>query len=305
MTKPDISVILPTFNRGNIVNHAIDSILNQTFNNLELIIINDASTDDTEQILNEYQKKDPRIKIINNQKNYGCSQSRNIGLKYINANTIAFMDDDDQYSNTETLNCLYNQLLNDDADIVISDYEVNGEIRNMNKFGKNFKYYISVQPGPFLQCILIKKTIIKKNNLSFDSKATPSEDWEFFITLAKTNPVVTYCKCNSFIWQLNQNSQSINFLKEAQSLAYICDKHYQQMLKNIGKKLMGNHYRRIARVYEKTDSINQINTFYKKAFQQHPYSIKNIFYVLMIIIGYNNTKLIINWMRQIRGVNNA
>jgi len=305
MTKPDISVILPTFNRGNIVNHAIDSILNQTFNNLELIIINDASTDDTEQILNEYQKKDPRIKIIKNQKNYGCSQSRNIGLKYTNANTIAFMDDDDQYSNTETLNCLYNQLLNDDADIVISDYEVNGEIRNMNKFGKNFKYYISVQPGPFLQCILIKKTIIKKNNLSFDSKATPSEDWEFFITLAKTNPVVTYCKCNSFIWQLNQNSQSINFLKEAQSLAYICDKHYQQMLKNIGKKLMGNHYRRIARVYEKTDSINQINTFYKKAFQQYPYSIKNIFYVLMIIIGYNNTKLIINWMRQIRGVNNA
>jgi len=305
MNKPDISVILPTFNRGNIVNHAIDSILNQTFNNLELIIINDASTDNTKQILNEYQKKDPRIKIINNQKNYGCSQSRNIGLKYINANTIAFMDDDDQYSNTETLNCLYNQLLNDDADIVISDYEVNGEIRNMNKFGKNFKYYISVQPGPFLQCILIKKTIIKKNNLSFDSKAAPSEDWEFFITLAKNNPVVTYCKFNSFIWQLNQNSQSVNFLKEAQSLAYICDKHYQQMLKSIGKKLMGNHYRRIARVYEKTDSINQINTFYKKALQQYPYSIKNIFYVLMIIIGYNNTKLIITWMRKIRGVNNA
>ena len=305
MNKPDISVILPTFNRGNIVNHAIDSILNQTFNNLELIIINDASTDNTEQILNEYQKKDSRIKIINNQKNYGCAQSRNIGLKYINANTIAFMDDDDQYSNTETLNCLYNQLLNDDADIVISDYEVNGEIRNMNKFGKNFKSNISIQPGPFLQCILIQKTLIKKNNLCFDSNATPSEDWEFFITLAKTNPVVTYCKYNSFIWQLNQNSQSINFLKEAQSLAYICDKHYQQMVKNIGKKLMSNHYRRIARVYEKTESINQINTFYKKAFQQYPYSIKNIFYVLMVIISYNNTKFIINWMRKIRGMTNA
>lgn len=305
MNKPDISVILPTFNRGNIVNHAIDSILNQTFNNLELIIINDASTDNTEQILNEYQKKDPRIKIINNQQNYGCAQSRNIGLKYINANTIAFMDDDDQYVDTETLNCLYNQLLNDDADIVISDYEVNGEIRNMNKFGKNFIFNISVQPGPFLQCILIKKTLIKKNNLSFDSKATPSEDWEFFITLAKTNPVVTYCKYNSFIWQLNQNSQSINFLKEAQSLAYICDKHYQRMVKNIGKKLMSNHYRRIARVYEKTESINQINTFYKKAFQQYPYSIKNIFYVLMVIISYNNTKFIINWIRKIRGMTNA
>jgi len=305
MNKPDISVILPTFNRGNVVNHAIDSILNQTLNNLELIIINDASTDNTKQVLDEYQKKDPRIKIINNAQNYGCAQSRNIGLQHIQSNTIAFMDDDDQYSDTETLKCLYNQMQCDDADIVISDYEVNGELRNMNKFGKNFKYYITVQPGPFLQCVLIKKNLIEKNNISFDAKATPSEDWEFFITLAQTNPLVTYCRSNSFKWQLNQNSQSINFLKEAQSLAYICDKHYKYMIKNIGKKLIGNHYRRIARVYEKTASTNQINAFYKKAFQQYPYSIKNIFYLLMVNIGYNNTKFIINWMRKIRGVPNA
>ena len=110
MNKPDISVILPTFNRGNVVNHAIDSILNQTFNNLELIIINDASTDNTKQVLDEYQKRDPRIKIINNTQNYGCAQSRNIGLQHIQSNTIAFMDDDDQYSDTETLKCLYNQM---------------------------------------------------------------------------------------------------------------------------------------------------------------------------------------------------
>ena len=57
MNKLDISVILPTFNRGNVVHHAIDSILNQTLNNLELIIINDASTDNTKQVLDEYQKK--------------------------------------------------------------------------------------------------------------------------------------------------------------------------------------------------------------------------------------------------------
>ena len=106
MNKPDISVILPTFNRGNVVHHAIDSILNQTFNNLELIIINDASTDNTKQVLDEYQKKDPRIKIINNAQNYGCAQSRNIGLQYVQSNTIAFMDDDDQYADTETLKCL-------------------------------------------------------------------------------------------------------------------------------------------------------------------------------------------------------
>lgn len=305
MNSPNISIILPTFNRANVVNQAIDSILNQTLNNLEIIIINDASTDNTKQVLDEYQKKDPRIQIINNKQNYGCAQSRNIGLKHVKSNTIAFMDDDDQYSNAETLKYLYNQIQIDGADIVISDYEVNGEIRKMNKFGENFKYYITFQPGPFLQCILIKKKLLEKDNISFDSKATPSEDWEFFITIAQTNAKVSYCKYNSFKWQLNQNSQSVNFLKEAESLAYICDKHYKYMIKNIGKELMSNHYRRIGRVYEKTESINQINIFYKKAFQQYPYSIKNIFYVLMAIIGYNNTKFIINWMRKIRGIPNA
>ena len=305
MNKPDISVILPTFNRGNVVKHAINSILNQTFNSLELIIINDASTDNTKQVLDEYQKKDSRITVINNKQNYGCAQSRNIGLKYVQANAIAFMDDDDQYADNETLKCLYNQMQHKDSDIVISDYEVNGELRNMNKFGENFKYYITVQPGPFLQCVLIKKSLIEKINIPFDSESTPSEDWDFFITLSQINPVVTYCRCNSFKWQLNKKSQSVNLVKEASALAYICDKHYKYLIKNVGKKIMSNHYRRIARVYEKTASMNQINKFYKKAFIQYPCSIKNIFYIMMAIIGYHNTKFIINWMRKIRGVPNA
>ena len=57
MNKPAISIILPTFNRANTINNAIESILNQTFNSLEIIIIDDASTDNTYQIVKEYQKK--------------------------------------------------------------------------------------------------------------------------------------------------------------------------------------------------------------------------------------------------------
>ncbi len=305
MNKPDISVILPTFNRGDVINHAIDSILNQTFRDLELIIINDASTDNTKQTLDAYQKKDSRITVINNKQNYGCAQSRNIGLKHTKAHTVAFMDDDDQYTDNETLKCLHNQIKYKDADIAVGDYEVNGELRNMKKFGKNFNYHIVRGPGPFLQCVLMKKCLFEKIDSPFDSKATPSEDWDFFITISQLNPIVTYCACNCFNWQLNQNSQSINFLKEAIALAYICDKYYQYMIKTVGKKIMSNHYRRIARVYEKTDSVNQINEFYKKAFIQYPYSIKNIFYIMMVMIGYSNTKSLISLIRKLRGVLSA
>jgi len=305
MNKPDISVILPTFNRADVVSNAIDSILNQTFKNLELIIINDASTDDTHQVVKVYQKKDPRIMFLENKKNCGCSESRNIGLTYAQAETVSFMDDDDEYTDDETLKCLYYQMENDSCDIVIADYQVNNDLKCMDRFGKDFKYHIIKSPGPFLQCILIKKKLITKIDIPFDSKATPSEDWDFFITLSTLNPVVAYCACNSFKWKLNHNSQSINFIKEANALAYICYKHYKYIIKNIGKKMMSDHYRRIARVYEKEESINQIHKFYKKAFMEYPFSIKNIFYRGMMIVGYKNTKPLINWIRKLRGVSNA
>ena len=305
MNKPTISVILPTFNRANEVSNAINSVLGQTFKGLELIIINDASTDDTRQIIRAHQKKDSRIIIVENKNNYGCSESRNIGLSYAQSGIIAFMDDDDRYTGNQTLKCLHSQMESEGCDLVIADYNVNEELRRMNKFAGNFKYNIIRRPGPFLQCILIKKKIITKMTVAFDKEATPSEDWDFFITLSKLNPVVAYCACNSFKWRLNQDSQSINLIKEAKALTYICCKHYKYMLKNIGRKTMSNHYRRIARIYEKTNSTIQIHQFYKKAFTQYPLSIKNIFYRTMVIMNYKNMKPLINFIRQLRRVPNA
>ena len=103
MDKPSISIILPTFNRSDTINNAIESILNQTFTSLEIIIVDDASTDKTSQVVGIYQKKDSRITYVQNKENVGCSKSRNIGLRHAQAETIAFMDDDDQYADQDVL----------------------------------------------------------------------------------------------------------------------------------------------------------------------------------------------------------
>ena len=305
MNKPSISIILPTFNRANTINNAIESILNQTFNSLEIIIIDDASTDNTYQIVKEYQKKESRIIYVKNKENYGCAQSRNIGLKYVQAETVAFMDDDDQYTDKETLTCLYSKMKSECCDLVIANYKMGDELKLMDSFGEDFKYKIIKSPGPFLQCVLIKKKLIIKTAIAFDSKAIPSEDWEFFITISKLNPIVSYCACTTFKWNLNPNSQSLDFLKEANALAYICKKHQNYITTNLNSKIMSAHYRRIARVYEKACTVSQVNAFYKKAFKQYPLSIKNIFYWVMVSIGYQNTKPLIHWVRKFRGLPNA
>jgi len=305
MDKPSISIILPTFNRADTINHAIDSILNQTFANLEIIIVDDASTDKTYQVVTTYQKKDSRIIYIQNKENIGCAKSRNIGLKHAQAEMISFMDDDDKYEDQEVLISLYSQMESERSELVIANYGLGDELRLMKRFGEDFKYHIIKSPGPFLQCVLIKKQLIKKAGVVFDSQAIPSEDWDFFITISKLNPIVSYCPCTTFKWNLNQNSQSLDFLKEANALAYICKKHQNYITTSLNSKIMSAHYRRIARVYEKARAIPQVKTFYKKAFTEYPLSIKNIFYWIMVSIGYQNTKPLIHWMRKLRGMPNA
>ena len=95
LTHPKISLILPTYNRATLLPRAIDSILNQTYPDFELIVINDGSADKTQEILEEYAAKDKRIKVINHEKNKGLVAGLNEGLEQAKGEYIARMDDDD------------------------------------------------------------------------------------------------------------------------------------------------------------------------------------------------------------------
>ena len=93
-----ISVIIPVFNVENYLRKTINSILNQTFRNFEIILINDGSTDSSGEICNEYANKFESIKVFH-QKNAGLSAARNVGISKSKGNYICFLDSDDWYSN--------------------------------------------------------------------------------------------------------------------------------------------------------------------------------------------------------------
>jgi len=90
-----ISVILPTFNEGKYLSEALDSIINQTFSDFEIIVIDDGSVDNTQGILKNYLKKDRRIRVIRNESNLGIANSLNIGIMEAKNEWIARMDGDD------------------------------------------------------------------------------------------------------------------------------------------------------------------------------------------------------------------
>lgn len=93
--EPLVSVIIPVYNAEKIVGYTLDSVINQTYKNLEIICVNDCAKDNSLEVLSEYAKKDKRIKVLSNEKNSGVAVTRNNALKAATGDYIAFVDADD------------------------------------------------------------------------------------------------------------------------------------------------------------------------------------------------------------------
>ena len=111
--EPLVSVIIPAYNAEKIVGYTLDTVINQTYKNLEIIIVNDCSKDKTLDVLNEYAKKDKRIKVMSNEKNSGVAETRNNALKVATGEYIAFVDADDLW-NLEKIEKQLNFMLEND-----------------------------------------------------------------------------------------------------------------------------------------------------------------------------------------------
>lgn len=129
MSKPKVSVILVTYNRESFLKRSLESILYQTYENFELILVNNGSTDGTYELCKNYAQKDNRIKLINIEENHGASRGRNVGLETATADYITIVDDDD-YCNKDMLDFLVSLRDKYSADIAIcgSYYDLNGKI---------------------------------------------------------------------------------------------------------------------------------------------------------------------------------
>ena len=124
-----ISVIVPVYNVEKYLKRCLDSIINQTYKNLEIILINDGSTDNSGIICDEYAKKDNRI-IVKHKENSGVSSTKNLGMKISTGEFITFIDSDDTVDENY-IEILYNNLISTNSDISVTAYKVVNEKGNL------------------------------------------------------------------------------------------------------------------------------------------------------------------------------
>lgn len=222
----DISIIVPVYNSYKYLNKCIDSLINQTKKEIEIIIINDGSTDDSEKIIKSY--KDDRIKYYKN-KNQGIGKTRNFGIKKACGKFLMFIDSDDYIA----LDCCEKMYLNakeEKSSVVVSNFykEIGNELIKIKisdfettSLKENSDLVIKINPGPCNK-IYDRKMIID-NNILFDEEHK-YEDSPFVIDalihakrISKLNEYLSY-------YCIHKNSETTTRDDKVFDILYIIDK---------------------------------------------------------------------------------
>ena len=216
-----VSIIMPVYNKVKYLDKSIESILNQTYKDFELIIINDGSNDGSEKICYEFRDKDPRVNVISIHNN-GVSNARNLGIKNATGEYIQFMDADD-YIKENMLEELVFVSQKYNAEIVLTGiqkvnevYECIGNIRpffdGITDIYDVMSNFAKVQKDTgiygYLHNKFIKKSIIDENNLIFNTNIWLAEDLDFCLDLYKNISSIYFCKKYYYYYLVNAENSS-------------------------------------------------------------------------------------------------
>lgn len=226
-----VSVIIPVFNSESYLEKCLDSILSQTLTDIEVILIDDGSTDASLEIIKQYAKKYNNVKY-KSKINEGQAIARNIGIEMATGEFICFIDSDDYIENT-MLEKLYTLAQKDNSDIVICDYME--EYKNKKITRKSLyvdsdtlkKCYILCVAGPC--CKIIKTEIFKQNNIKFLENYI-YEDLAIIPSLALYTEKISYCEEPLYYYIVRENStmQQTTYNSKLESIFNVMEYVYNQ-----------------------------------------------------------------------------
>lgn len=179
-----VSIVVAAYNVEKFIERCLKSLVNQSFNDIEIIVVNDGSSDGTVSIIEKYKSNHTNILLIN-QKNQGLSAARNTGIEYSNSKYIAFIDGDDYVKETY-VERMFEAIEQSNSDLVICDFikvwedenfnitktkHYNVNSRNLNK--NIMKNFLTLHDEPFVVAWnkLFRTSIIKKNKIYFENRA--------------------------------------------------------------------------------------------------------------------------------------
>ena len=225
---PLVSVIITNYNYAQYVGEAIESVLNQTYKNLEIIIIDDGSTDDSDKVISVYVKKNKNIRYIK-QKNQGVVYTRNKAIDLAQGEFLCFLDADDYFDKEyveKTVTCA----IKNKSDVVYTNFKMFGtgtETSNFHEYSLE-----ELKNGNFIHISsLIRKSALSGVRFDDELAGETHEDWDLFLSLGVNGAIMTLCREVFLNYRIHDNSRN-NMMKSdderrkyASVYSYIIRKH--------------------------------------------------------------------------------
>lgn len=188
-----VSVIMPSYNTNEYLRETVNSVLSQTYENWELIIVDDCSSDNSLEILREYAERDPRIKVIINESNMGAAVSRNKAIDLANGRWIAFLDSDDLWNENKLLHQLSFMSENAYA-FSFTHYYFDRNDGNLKEFApsKDVYDYRTILKHNYIACPTVIYDSEKLGKVYMPVEADKREDFGCWLTILKRG-INAYC----------------------------------------------------------------------------------------------------------------
>lgn len=246
MIYPLVSIVIPVFNVEKYLSECLDSVISQNYDNLEIICVNDGSTDNSYRILERYQKGDQRIVLIN-QNNLGLAAARNTGLRFANGSFVMFVDSDD-WIEKNAVTAVYRAFDDDDVDIVCYGAMYRYEDKHEpDKIAMRYKYDVKKKPeGGWITKVSItawakmyRTDFLRRNKLEFQD-GLYYEDNPFFWECVSSAKKIALSKEILYNYRIRSNSIMSNSKKKIMGMAI----HYIYGLNAIYDRWVANGYLR-------------------------------------------------------------
>ena len=269
---PKVSIVIPTYNRADYLNECLESIINQNYPNLEIIVSDDNSTDNTFEVVKKFQKKYPFIKYVKNNKYpQGPNGNKNNGLDYATGEIIGIFDDDDTMID-DSLNMLVDKLL-EGYDMVIANCKIVSDDKNNGQFsGKGWNKTGEVDWRDVLcnkisgeYWSIFRKEILGNKRFDTDLYGGEGTLWKGVMK----NKKLFYIHKAVRNYRINSNGVTHNVIKNASKVV----KNYERSIEYYGEEMKKLCPCTLAQSYKMAAYFSKLSGNLKKAFK---YSIKSI-----------------------------
>ncbi|MTK64145.1 MAG: glycosyltransferase family 2 protein [Methanobacterium sp.] len=252
MTEPKISIIIPVYNAEEYLKQCLDSLVNQSLEDIEILCVDDKSPDNSRNIIEAYSKKDERVKYISMEKNSGSGLARNMGIKNASGEYLSFVDSDDHVMDSSVYEKIYDYAIDNHADMIsvnLMSYENGNYVNNRDCLNIYEEKVIKPQdygiPWHHQKNIYKRSFILEHGILYPDYKR--GQDPVFLANVLKNVDAIYCLPLNMYAYRKYEKYDKIN--SESKELDYI--KHFHDVLNILDyESFRETHEKYQARMYK-------------------------------------------------------